>query len=402
MSGAGLVLDVLLVVVLVAQGITGWRQGMLVGVASLGGFAIGLVGGGLLVVELLGDERAGPLRLLAVLGGSLVAGLVLQAVGVAGAWALRRRLDSGPIRVLDTVVGMVLAVLAAATVVWVMSWGLRTAPLPVVGATVTESRVIIALDSLVPAPAQQAADRFFARVSGEWFPRVFAGGRETIRAVDEPDTGVLASAGVQDAAGSVVKVRGVATACGRPQEGSGFVVGPGTVVTNAHVVAGMPEPGVQLAGTGRFLPGDVIAFDSGRDVAVLFVRGLEAPALAVRDGAGDGEAVAVAGFPNDGPYVVQAGRIREQLTAVGDDIYGSPGARRDVYSLRATIEPGNSGGPVLSTDGEVLGVVFARSTTDSTTGYALTAAELEAALDAVPPAGAADAEPVDVGGCSLG
>jgi S1-C subfamily serine protease len=401
-TGAALVLDVLLVVVLVAQGVTGWRQGMLVGVASLGGFALGLVGGGLVVVQLLGDERAGPLRLLAVLGGALVAGLVLQAVAVSGAWALRRRLDSGPVRVLDTVVGAVVAVVAAAAVLWVLSWGLRTAPLPVLGRTVTESRVVVALDSLAPVPVQQAADRFFARVSGEWFPRVFAGGRETIRAVDEPDDGVLATAGVQQAADSIVKVRGVATACGRPQEGSGFVVADGTVVTNAHVVAGMPEPGVQVAGTGRFLPGVVVGFDPRRDVAVLLVPDLAAAPLEVGDGAADGDAVAVAGFPNDGPYAVQAARIREQVTAVGDDIYGSPGVRREVYSLRASIQPGNSGGPVLSTEGEVIGVVFARSTTDATTGYALTARELEAALTEALPAGVEGGGPVDVGACAVG
>ncbi|MGF1646390.1 MAG: MarP family serine protease [Kineosporiaceae bacterium] len=402
---AALVLDVVLVVVLVAQAVTGWRQGLLVGVASLGGFAVGLIGGGLLVVQILGDDRTGPLRLLVVLGGGLVAGLVLQALGVAAAWALHRRMESRSWKVIDTVVGTVAAVLAAATVVWVLSWGLRTAPLPGLGRTVTESRVVTALDAVAPLSVQRAADRFFAQVSGEWFPRVFAGGQESIRPVDEPDAGILAEPAVQAAAASVVKVRGVATACDRPQEGSGFVLDEGTVVTNAHVVAGMPEPGVQVAGTGRFLPATVVAFDPLRDVAVLAVPDIEGSGLPLRDGAGgrEGEAVAVAGFPDDGSYVVGAGRIREQITAVGDDIYGVPGARREVYSLRATVRPGNSGGPVLSAAGEVVGLVFARSTTDPTTGYALTVGELQDALSAELPAGAAaDAPPVDVGGCAVG
>jgi S1-C subfamily serine protease len=401
-STASLVVDVVLVVVLLAQAVTGWRQGLLVGVASLGGFALGLIGGGLLVVQLLGDERTGPLRLLAVLGGGLVAGLVLQAVGVAAAWALRRRVESRSVRVLDTAVGTVVAVLAAATVVWVLSWGVRTAPLPGLGQAVTDSRVVAALDAVAPLPVERAADRFFAQVSGEWFPRVFAGGQESIRPVDEPDAGILAEPAVQAAAASVVKVRGVATACDRPQEGSGFVLDDGTVVTNAHVVAGMPEPGVQVAGTGRFLPATVVAFDPRRDVAVLAVPDVAGPGLPLRAGARDEEPVAVAGFPGDGSYVVGAGRIREQVTAVGDDIYGVPGARRDVYSLRATIRPGNSGGPVLSAAGEVVGLVFARSTTDPTTGYALTVDELQDTLAAELPDGAAEAPPVDVGGCAVG
>lgn len=398
---AGLVLDGVLVAVLVAQAVTGWRQGLLVGVASLAGFGVGLTGGAALVGELLGSDLSGPVRLLAVLAGGLLGGIGLQALGVAGAYSVRRRLESRPAVALDAVVGMILAVVVASLVVWVISWGLRTAPLPTVGRVVTESRVVTGLDAAAPPWLQQGADRFFARVSGEWLPRVFSAGREPIREVPSPDSAVVDDPDVQAAAGSVVKIRGRATACGRFQEGSGFVVAPGTVVTNAHVVAGMPEPSVQVGGIGRFLPAVVVAFDPVRDLAVLDVADLEAAPLGLAETADPGQNVAVAGFPNDGPYVVTAGRIRDRVTAVGDDIYGAPGARREVYALFATVQPGNSGGPVIAEDGRVVGVVFARSTTSpSPTGYALTVDELRPLVPAGGPAGTRPA--VDVGGCAVG
>lgn len=395
---AGLVLDLLLVALLVTQAITGWRQGLIVGVASLVGFALGLVGGGLLVVRLLGEVGDGPVRLLGVLAGGLVAGVTLQALGVAGAWALRRRVGSRTVQALDTVVGMVIAVVSAAAVVWVLSWGVRTSPLPVIGATVNASRVVAFLDRVAPDGLQRDADQFFAQVSGEWLPRVFSEGREPIRAVEPPEGGVTTTAGVQAAAAGVVKVRGIAEACGRPQEGSGFVVAEGVVVTNAHVVAGMPEPGVQVGGEGRFLPARIVVFDPERDLAVLAVDDLDALSLTVGEDASAGDLVAVAGFPGDGPYEVVAGRVREQLTAVGADIYGDPGVRREVYSLYSTVRPGNSGGPVLAEDGSVVGVVFARSTTDSATGYALRVGELTDVLPGV----TSDSPAVDPGPCAVG
>lgn len=170
------------------------------------------------------------------------------------------------------------------------------------------------------------------------------------------------------------------------------------MVTNAHVVAGMPAPQVQVGGVGDFLPASVVAFDSQRDLAVLDVPDLVAPALPVTVDAAAGDAVAVLGFPNDGDYDVQPGRVRDVLTAVGDDIYGNSGTARQVYSVFATVRPGNSGGPLVSVEGEVVGVVFARSVTDSSTGYALTTAELNPMLELAAGASA----PVDVGACSVG
>jgi len=198
------------------------------------------------------------------------------------------------------------------------------------------------------------------------------------------------------AGAGVVRVSGEAEACGRGQEGTGFVVAPGRVVTNAHVVAGMSEPQVQAGGAGRWLPGRVVVFDAARDLAVLDVPDLPARPLALGADRVRGDDVVVAGFPLNGPYVLSPGRVRDVLPALGEDIYAAEAVTRQVYSLHADVRPGNSGGPVLDPSGAVVGVVFARSLDDPSTGYALTLAEAAPVLQAA----ATASEEVPTGACA--
>ena len=149
-------------------------------------------------------------------------------------------------------------------------------------------------------------------------------------------------------------------------------VAPGRVVTNAHVVAGMAAPQVRVHGTGRSYDARVVVFDPRRDLAVLAVPGLTAPPLALGRQLSRGDGAVVAGYPLDGPYRLDAARVRTVLDARGADIYGDPGTVREVYSLFARVQPGNSGGPLLSKTGAVVGIVFAKSLDDESTGYALT------------------------------
>jgi S1-C subfamily serine protease len=214
-------------------------------------------------------------------------------------------------------------------------------------------------------------------------PRVFSGVRvDDVAPIREPDTGVLSRDLLKRISRSTVKITGEARDCGRVQEGSGAVVAPGRVVTNAHVVAGVTRPTVQVGGTGRRYPARVVAFDSRRDVAVLSVPGLRAPVLAQAGPLGRGDDAVVAGFPNNGPFDVEAARVRRSLVALGEDIYGQGGVEREVYELYTTVEPGNSGGPMVNSKGEMVGVVFARSETDVNTGYALTSDEVRRVVEA--------------------
>jgi S1-C subfamily serine protease len=173
---------------------------------------------------------------------------------------------------------------------------------------------------------------------------------------------------------STVKIEGISGNQGR--EGSGFVYARRHVMTNAHVVAGIDNPTVRVGGVGRSYEARVVLFDPDRDVAVLYVPELRAPVLRFDDTAARGEAAVVAGYPQDGSLDLQAATVANRMRATGRDIYNSATVTREIYSIRSTVRPGNSGGPLLTTDGRVFGMVFARSTSDSETGYVLTAAEL--------------------------
>jgi S1-C subfamily serine protease len=149
------------------------------------------------------------------------------------------------------------------------------------------------------------------------------------------------------------------TACGLGIEGSGWVVGPGTVVTNAHVVAGEDDTIVQVRGSGPRLDAQAIAFDSENDVAVLRVAGLGAPALSFASGTDSGTPGAVLGYPRNGPFTIRAARLGQTRSVITQDAYGRGPITRTVTSLRGLVEPGNSGGPVVDGAGRVLTTVFA-------------------------------------------
>ncbi|GAB2692915.1 MarP family serine protease [Thalassiella azotivora] len=406
MSGA-LLLDAVLVLTLVAYAVTGARHGLVHGLLSLGGFVVGgLVGIRLLpvVVENVWDGEPGSVlapgtgRVVVVVIGVLVLAWAGQLLGSLLGRAVRDRLTWAPAQVVDRALGAVAAVVAVALLSWFVAGALRASPAPSLSRAVAESRVVQALDRVVPPGTGGLAGDLRALLESSGFPRVFDRiGPEIILPVDPPDpTAAAGPAGV--AAGGVVKVTGIADSCARGQEGTGFVVADERVVTNAHVVAGVEEPAVQVTGEGRRWPARVVVMDADRDLAVLAVDGLPTAPLPLGEDLERGDAAVVAGFPLDGPYTAEAARVRQVLTARGEDIYGNPGVERRVYSLHARVEPGNSGGPLLDAAGRVVGVVFAKSLDDPSTGYALTLAESAPVLSA-----AATAEqPVDVGACTVG
>jgi len=400
MSGS-LLLDVLLVLLLVSYAVTGYRQGLLVSTLSLLGFLGGGALGMWLLPSLLQSSQFATdhelVRIVALVVGVFLLASLGQAVMVAAGRRARSRVRAGPLQVTDALLGSVAVVAAVSILVWFVAGAVRGgAPAPLARA-IGESQVLRTIDRVVPPATGRLFAGFRTVLDRNGFPRVFEGlSPEPIQAVDPPDGAASAAPAIREAARSVVKITGVAEACNRGQEGSGWVASPEKVVTNAHVVAGMNAARVQAGGEGRSYPATVVVFDPERDLAVLEVPGLQAPALKEGGPLNTGDSAVVAGFPLDGPFRLDPARLRRTLTATGSDIYGQPGVSREIYSLFTRVEPGNSGGPLLSESGKVVGVVFAKSLDDESTGYALTLKGAQPVLDAAPVA----TNRVSTGGCS--
>jgi S1-C subfamily serine protease len=389
--------DAALLAASVVVALSGLRQGFLVGLLSFTGFLGGGVLGMLLVPEVVGSWDPGLAQVSAAVALVVAVATVGQVLLGWVALRLRAGLRWRPARLLDSGAGAVLGVASMLVVAWFVAAALRQAPLPAVAREVAASRVLGAVDRVMPDDAQGLFGSFRSVLGDNGFPQVFGGlSPERIAPVDPPPTGVVASQGVRRAAGSIVRVDGEARACGRSIEGSGFVYDDGLVMTNAHVVAGVDEPEVRVGGRGEALEGEVVVFDPARDLAVLRVPDLEAPPLPFVEGAGRGDEAVVAGFPRGGPYRLDPARVREQITARGQDIYDEGRVARSVLSLFALVQPGNSGGPLLSPDGRVYGVVFAKSLDDPDTGYALSLEE----VGPVAAAGREAREPVGTGDCT--
>ena len=304
----------------------------------------------------------------------LVAGVIGGAVGCALGAALRDAITSRVGVRLDAAGGGLLSLVAFVLIVWLAAGWIRTTPFIAGNRLVAESAVVAALDRVAPVESTQALGSL-ASVLG---PSVFSGQPERIRDVGAPQA-TMNEVG-RNAAGSVVKITTDRTVYNTVQEGTGWVFESGYVVTNAHVVAGSSGLNVQVAGKGRPYSANVVAFNSSKDIAVLRVADLQAKPLELGGELRDGADSVVVGFPENGPYTISPARVRESLRARGLDIYEKKSVDRDIYSLRAVVRSGNSGGPLIDTNGRAVGLVFAKSAVDPDTGYALTLDEIRGTL----------------------
>ncbi|MET7850335.1 MarP family serine protease [Streptomyces avermitilis] len=377
------VLDILLLVAAVWFAIVGYRQGFVVGILSV----IGFLGGGLVAVYLLpliwswatdGTKITTTAAVVAVIV-VIVCASVGQALTTHLGNKLRRYITWSPARALDATGGALVNVVAMLLVAWLIGSALAGTTLPTLGKEVRGSKVLLGVARALPDQADTWFADFSSVLAQNGFPQVFSPfASEPITDVQPPDPALARSPVAMRAQKSIVKVMGTAQSCGKVLEGTGFVFGDRRVMTNAHVVGGVDEPTVQIGGEGRKYDAKVVLYDWRRDIAVLDVPNLKAPALKFTstDAAGGNGAI-VAGFPENGSYNIQPARVRGRITANGPDIYHRGTVRRDVYSLYATVRQGNSGGPLLTPEGKVYGVVFAKSLDDANTGYALTADEVQ-------------------------
>ncbi|MEV5238782.1 MarP family serine protease [Streptomyces cinnamoneus] len=370
-------LDLLLMLVVLGYAVNGYRRGLVASAVLLAGFLGGAVLGVWALPYALEPFEAGTATaaVVAVLVVLIPAGIGHALAGRL-AWRLRSRLTWAPVRGVDGAGGAAVNALAVLLVGWVAASVLVSANSTLLTRQIKESSLLGAVQRAMPEQAPTWFSRTTDALSGAGFPQVFNPfENEPATGVAKPSGDAVTPAAARAARASVVKVEGVADVGGgrRGQEGSGFVYAHEHVMTNAHVVAGVGEPTVKVGGVGRAHRAKVVLFDPKADIAVLDVPGLAAPVLPFDKSAKRGDAAVVAGYPENGGLDLRAATVANELRAKGQDIYGDGITTREVYSVRSTVRPGNSGGPLLTPTGKVYGVVFARSTADAETGYVLTA-----------------------------
>jgi S1-C subfamily serine protease len=370
--------DFIIIALAVVVGYTGWIHGFVVGLLSFAGFVGGAVAGLLLVPLVLGGFEPGlGVSVLAVL---LVLGIASIGQGLlswAGGW-VRSKVSARPARHVDAGGGAVLAIVGLLVAAWAVGLAISTAAIPHASKAVRESAILRTVHDVVPVSPDRLREAFRDVVIAGGFPEVVAPWvSEPIQEVEAPSGTLHRNPEIRAASGSVIKITGRAPACSRVLEGSGFVVAPERVMTNAHVVAGVPEPVVTFP-DGDPLAAEVVLFDPDTDLAVLAVPDLaQEPLELAEESPSNGDDAAAIGYPGRDPLTVSPVRVRGQHELLGRDIYGEDTVSRDVLSLRGSVRPGNSGGPLVSDDGTVYGVIFAASLTDPNTGYALTLNEIE-------------------------
>jgi S1-C subfamily serine protease len=390
------VLDLVLLLAALIYGIGGFRNGALVGGLSFAGFFGGAAVGAQLAQPLGRSISHGSAQVPVAIVCVLLFATIGQLIAVTVAGRIRSRVKSQPIQYLDSVVGSVFSVLAVLLVAWMVAVPLASSPFPTLAGQVRRSVVIRSVDDAMPNAVRNLYSSLRLFIDRSGFPQVLNALQPT-RIVDVPaaDPALLKSPAVAKARASVLKVRSIAPSCDRAIEGSSFVYANDRVLTNAHVVAGARQVRVEV-GAGS-LTARVVIYDPERDVAVLYVPGLRLnPLPLAQQSAVSGQDAIVLGYPEDGGFDVRAARIRDREKITGHDIYGDNNIIRDIYSIRSVVRVGNSGGPLIATNGSVLGIVFASALDSSDTGFVLTSQEV--AGDAA--AGRTATKAVDTGNCS--
>lgn len=391
------VLDWLLVLLVLAYALSGYWQGFVTGAFA----TIGLLAGGFAGIFLapLLLSRLEPS--LAVSLGALFIVILCASLGQAllqyAGSRVRERITWQPARALDAVGGALLSALAVLLVAWALGVAISGTRIGSVTTLVRSSVVLGKVNDVLPKSAPNALQAFNNVVGTGFFPRYlepFA--PEQIVEVQPGPANLPKSAAIRAVRPSVVKIRG-GNKCGRGVEGTGFVFAHNRVMTNAHVVAGVQDPTVSI-GDGEELA-RVVLYDRELDIAVLALDTGDAPVLDFDETTEAEDPVAIIGYPQDGPFDVQTGRVRAMQNLRSPDIYGSGTVIREVFSLRGLVRPGNSGGPIVTPQGKVAGVVFAASVTDPETGYALTAKQVADSAEAGTAAGTDDRE-ADTGNCA--
>jgi S1-C subfamily serine protease len=390
-----ILLDIVLVVVLIAYLVYGYRTGL---IRSLGGI-IGVVLGGFLAILLVplvtGLVQDPALRTVATIAVVVIVVVGFYYAGAALGRLVQSRVKGLGVRRVDRALGAVVVTIVAALVISMLATSISALGIPGISQDISSSVVLRGINAITPDPVQGFLARIRSATVDQGLPRIaqaFGGNGSTAIPNVNTDTPVLNAA-----AQSVVRITGNAYACGQSQSGSGFVISADRVMTNAHVVAGVANPVVDVR-NGPALQASVVYFDPTGDLAVLAVPGLSLKPLTLGTTVAAGTEAVSDGYPFGGPFVSLQVGVDQVGTLNVQNIYNSGTAPREIYSLAADVQEGDSGGPLLTQQGVVAGVVFAKGATTPNVGYAITMKSVQPVASEAPALSA----PVSSGQCVRG
>lgn len=362
------ILDVILVVVLLGFLIAGLRKGVWATLGGVFGFLVGATAA-FFAIPLVASWVADPLwRVIAVLAAAIVLVAAGHGLGSAAGAEVQRMFRSRAVRGISSLIGGVVNVVVAVFVIALLSFSVSAMGFPAVNQAMKQSTVLSTIDSAVPEQAESWFAQVRSAVLESDIPEI---AQLVPEPADPPENQDLNEAGAASAA-SVGRITGVAEQCGQSQSGSGFAVSPTRVLTNAHVIAGVAEPAVEMP-DGEVLSGRAVHFDPASDLALIAVDGLDVAPLGISEGIDVGESGYVMGYPAGGPFSAGSAVVQARDVSAVNNIYGSSPRPLEIFQLSADVRQGNSGGPLIDQSGDVAGVVFARAVEGSNVGFAITA-----------------------------
>ena len=373
-------LDIAVIAVALIAAISGWRSGALGSLMSFVGVVLGAIAGVMLAPHVISHVGSSRGKLFAALFLILILVVIGEVAGVVLGRAVRGSIRSAPVRVVDSIVGVALQLVVVLTAAWLLGSPLTSSGQVGLASAVRGSKVIAEVDKYAPDWLRTVPKRMSALLSTSELANALEPlGPAPAQNVDPPDATLADSLVVARSRASVVKIRGVAQSCQKVLEGTGFVVAPNRVMSNAHVVAGSDS--VTVEAEGKKYDATVVSYDPSADISILDVPNLPQQPLVFADQpAKSGTDAVVLGYPGGGDFVATPARVREIIELSGPDIYKSTTVNREVYTIRGTVRQGNSGGPMINRAGQVIGVVFGAAVDDNDTGFVMTTNEVSRQL----------------------
>ncbi|SFR15788.1 Colicin V production protein [Lentzea waywayandensis] len=378
--------DLLVLGLAAIAAVSGARQGMVVALPAFVGVLVGLILGTQIAPLLVSQFENVVTKVVFAVGVVVLLVALGETIGVYIGRTIKARVNASPLRGADNALGAIVQGFVVFIVAWMIALPLTSVVgLPDLTSSLKQSVILGKVDQTMPQAARVLSGDLQKLFDVSGFPAAMDPfNRTPLKEVEPPNTQLADSPVAKRLQASVLKVRGRAPSCSRALEGTGFVIAPERVMTNAHVVAGTNEVTVEV-GRGQF-DATVVSYDPRTDIAVLAVPDLEATPLQFRsDEVQPGEDGIVLGYPLDGPYKSSPARVRERIPLLrGPDIYDAQTVTRDVYTVRAEVRSGNSGGPLVDPNGRVMGVVFGAAVDDPETGFVLTAQQVQAMVQKAP------------------